>query len=226
MQVGRGRGAERELQHPLPRRVVVKVESANDVRDPLGRVVDDDRELVGVEPVTALEHEVAGDGFHGLDERRLHAVLDLDRGEATRAQSHREALRVVRGSAPAAAEIPDLGGLRETVAAARQGGGGLPGRGGGDLGAGAGTEVGEVSRREARQRLLVEFRAGALADDRPVPLESEGVERPKDRIGGAGYLARPVDVLDANEPCAALRARIEVAADRRQERARVQRAGR
>src|SRR5258708_37798803 len=62
-------------------------------------------------------------------------------------------------------------------------------------------------------------------DDLAVPPEAESIQRAQDFVGGAGYAARPVEVLDAAEPAAAGRTGIEPARHRGNERAHVQRPG-
>ena len=63
VRVRRRRQPERALERDLPRRRVEEVRAAHDLRDALRRVVDDDRELVGVRPVRAVHDEVADGGF-------------------------------------------------------------------------------------------------------------------------------------------------------------------
>ena len=59
VQVGRCRLAEQMLQVDLALRRAQEVGAANDVGDALLGIVDDDGELVGEEPIAALDQEVA-----------------------------------------------------------------------------------------------------------------------------------------------------------------------
>jgi hypothetical protein len=58
----------------------------------------------------------------------------------------------------------------------------------------------------------------ALADHGAVPFESEDLECCEDGVRGARDLARPIKVLDAQQPTAAMGACVKVAGDRRIER--------
>jgi hypothetical protein len=55
----------------------------------------------------------------------------------------------------------------------------------------------------------------ALVQDGTVPLQSEGFEIGPDLVGRPGTGARRVEVLDPEQPFAAVRTRIEIAADGR-----------
>ncbi len=76
-----------------------------------------------------------------------------------------------------------------------------------------------------RNAALVRVRTPALEQHRFVGLESAGRELAQDLLAGPGHLARRVEVLDPDDPRAASRARVEPARERRDEGARVQRAG-
>src|SRR5581483_12312484 len=76
---------------------------------------------------------------------------------------------------------------------------------------------------EPRERLAVGEVAPALVEHGLVPLEAERLEHAQDLVGRAGDLARAVEVFHAHEPVAAARARLEVAADRGDQRTEVQR---
>jgi hypothetical protein len=56
-----------------------------------------------------------------------------------------------------------------------------------------------------------------LIYDITVPVQAETFERAQDAISAAGYDARCVQVLDADEPAAAMVTCIEIASDRSQE---------
>ena len=90
VQVARRRQAQRALQQDLARRVVGQVRAAHDVSDALRRVVDDHGQLVGPQPVGALQHEVADLVRHVLLLRAQPAVgpltLPVRRATATRAR--------------------------------------------------------------------------------------------------------------------------------------------
>ncbi len=94
VRVRRRRHAQRASQPDLPRRRVDEVGAAHDLLDALRRVVDDDREVVGVRAVVALHDEVVDDA--GL--RPQHPVVEV---HARRAGVHPQ-----RGHAPRRAALP------------------------------------------------------------------------------------------------------------------------
>ncbi len=57
-------------------------------------------------------------------------------------------------------------------------------------------------------------------------MQPETLQRAKDPIGAAGYDARSVEILDTDEPAAAVVACIEITSDRGQKRPKVQIPGR
>jgi hypothetical protein len=54
-----------------------------------------------------------------------------------------------------------------------------------------------------------------LANDLSVPFEAEQFERAQNAGGRSGNLPRPVQILNAQQPAAAMRARIQIAGYRR-----------
>ena len=60
------------------------------------------------------------------------------------------------------------------------------------------------------KRRLIGVAAAALIDNFAVGMHAAGGERAQDVIGGAGDTARRINVLDAQQPCAAVMARIGV----------------
>jgi hypothetical protein len=56
-----------------------------------------------------------------------------------------------------------------------------------------------------------------LIYDITVPVQTKTLQRAQNAIGAAGYNTGSVQVLDPNEPAAAVVARIEIAPDRSQE---------
>jgi hypothetical protein len=76
------------------------------------------------------------------------------------------------------------------------------------------------------QRRSVERAAFRLANDRRIRAQPAAVELRQDPLGGAGDVARRVEVLDPHQPDAAMRARVEPRRERGDERAGVQQAGR
>ena len=69
----------KRLQQDLTCRRSDQVRPADDIGDPLQRVVDDDGELIGVKPVGALDDEVADLAGQILRLRPLQPVAPVDR---------------------------------------------------------------------------------------------------------------------------------------------------
>ena len=88
------------------------------------------------------------------------------------------------------------------------------------------ARVGAALRDQLIQRLLVKAATRRLPQRLFIGHESAVVQLPQDRLGRAGHAARSVDVLDSNDPSPSMRACIEPARQRRDERARVQRPSR
>ena len=78
MQVRGRRQAEQTLQVDLARGVVGEVFAAHHVRDALGRIVDDHRELVRPQAVRAAQHEVADRAAEVLPLRAESPVGPVD----------------------------------------------------------------------------------------------------------------------------------------------------
>jgi len=73
---------------------------------------------------------------------------------------------------------------------------------------------------------VVEIEASALDEYIAIPFESESGQRAQDGIGRTGHGARLVDVFDTQQPLAVVGPRVEIAADRSDQRTEVQGAAR
>src|SRR6266704_5362500 len=80
--------------------------------------------------------------------------------------------------------------------------------------------------RETFQRGSVGCIATALEHDFPVPFEPIRLEHLENRLGSPPSLTRPIEILHAHQPSSPVPARLEVAADRGDERAEMQQTGR
>ena len=217
MQPARRGYAERTGQHHLPGGRAGEVGTAHDVGDALGRIVDHHRELVGPQPVGALQHKIADLGGDVLLEAAAQPVIDPDRAR--------------RHAQPPGARRAPLG---QTVAAGARidefavTGHGLPGallrvR---DLPARAAAGIGESACDQGIERRGVTRAACRLEHRLAVGVQAEAGERVEDGRGRARLLARRIDVLDAQQPASAVCARIEPGGERRDRRPGVQRPGR
>src|SRR5690606_27802674 len=91
--------------------------------------------------------------------------------------------------------------------------------------AGAGTTVHEVLREELVEGRLVTIQMPGLPRGRFVPVHVKGSQLGHDDLIRSRHDARCIDVLDAQQPFAVMRTRIEEACHRGKERAVVQWAG-
>ncbi len=95
----------------------------------------------------------------------------------------------------------------------------------GDVGAGAGAAIGLTLGDEVLQRLGIARAALALPHRRRIGQQAAGGQLLQDELVGAGHAARAVDVFDAHQPGAAMRAGVQPGGQGRHQRAGVQRAG-
>ena len=194
----------------LPRGRVEEVGAAHDVGHALRRIVDHHGQLVGEQPVGAIEHEVADLARERLPLRSLQAVDECD---LRFRNPHPE-----RPRRPAGGQPGTTGARVEARAVDRE-----AERGIGDLAARAAAPIG--MRAQLLQRLAVERLAAALVEHFAVPAEAQRGQRAQDVVGRARLHARPVEILHAQEPAPAGGARVEPARQRRHQRAEVQRPG-
>jgi hypothetical protein len=167
------------------------------MRNPRIGVIDDDREHIRVNAVAPLEQNVAAGCGDVLAKVSLNTIDEVD---LPRFHAQAAARRNARQSRPLAAGAwiaLFLGEILATATALEQ-------------------QPVLLQPLECRGVCVL---TRALADDGAVPFESEGLERREDGVSGARDLARPIKVLDAQQPAAAVGACIEVAGDRRVERA-------
>ena len=208
--VGRHRLAEQAEEVDLARGRVEQVGTAHHMGDARIGVVDHHGELIGEETVGALDHVVARIVGEVDLLRALHCVIEADRAFGAHPPGPPLATRrqaVAAGAGVAARAVAGQGLI-------------------GELAPGAGAGVGVAGGLERIQRCLIGCGAPALPDHLAIPFEAEACQRGEDACGGAGDCARGVDILDAQQPASAVGARFKKAADRGDQRAEVQRAGR
>jgi hypothetical protein len=190
MRVSGGGEPEGFLKGDLPGSVIEEIRSPDDVGDALKRIVHHDRELISEGPVAPADDHIP-------EARELEAGAPLRPIlEANTSRSHPQARRGRPGPAWTKAAGTRIRPIRGSIAAA------------------AAAFEGEPVCAELGQRAGVVHRARTLILDRAVPGEAEGLERAQHP--GAATCDDPpgVEILDAHQPPAAARTRIEVAADR------------
>jgi hypothetical protein len=178
------------LQEDLARRGRRQILAADDLAHALGGVVDDNRQLVGVDAVGANHDEIVDHPGH----RAEQGVIEVD-FLATGPQP--------QGQRPARVDPRTSLGVAQFAAGTRVGAlGEIAVRGGGrlaDLRARAKTGVEMPGCAEPRDGIVVERQALGLPDGRPVPLDAES-----EQIGdllALPALARPlpIEVLDPQQ---------------------------
>ena len=213
--------AERAVQQDLARGVVGQVLAAHHVRDALGMVVHDHRQLVGEMAIGALQHEVAHLGRHVLLLRPEPAVAP---GHQCPGIGHAKALgqrHTTLEPVAAGAGIHPLAVPRRQAAQARQRFLHLLARAAAGVGVRGGGELVECARVVAQ--------ALGLVLRRFVGHESTCLQLLQDHPIGAGRTACRVEVFDAHQPAPATALvpgpRVEPAGQRGNEGARMQGAG-
>jgi hypothetical protein len=217
--VGEGEGGQAEArgEPELARGGVQEVLAADDLADPLGAVVDDDRQVVGERAVVAAHDEV-------VDDARLRAVDAVGEGDRRGVGGDAQRRRAPGRLA--------LGALRRGQVAARAGVVALGQRAVrrrgrlADLRARAPAGVDEPVALQLRQRVGVEVQARGLPDDLAVPVDPD--RREVGELLAREVRADPpgVEVLDPQQERRALGAGVEPRQQRRAQVAEVQRAGR
>ena len=210
MQVTRQRQAQRLLQETLPWRGVKQVGPANDVGDTLRCIVNHHGQLIGKQTVGASQHEVADLLCQLLLHNALQSVGDVDMG-IIHPYAYAAWLATRRQTITAGARIDIARAVDAAV---------------GNLLAGAGAVVDAAHVRQFLECRHVIFVALSLIHDRPIPLQSKGLQRAQYRICGTGNLAWRVEILDPDQPLTALMTCVQIAAECRHQRTKMQGPGR
>jgi len=194
----------------LARRGIDQVGAAYHIGDALFGVVHDHRKLVGEGAVGAIGHEIADLPLDRLRDGSLQPIVERD-SFRHRFQSDRTRALSARESRAARSRIHPrtVGGYRGIR----------------DLLPRTGAPVGGVHGRQPLQRLPIKIQPPALPDDLCVPMQPRCLELRQDPARGIGPHPRPVEVLDAQQPTAAGRPRIEPAREGGDERTKMQRTG-
>ncbi len=207
MQVVRLWITEESLQPDLSRRRVDQIDPAHNFGHTLQVIVDDDGELIGDQPVTAQDHEVARFGLESLRLVALQAVVKSNRfSSRTHADSH---LRCIAAIA-AVARIDDA---HWTAWRGRE------------IASRTAAAVGLFTIDEVTDCRVMSLAARALVDDRSVPLEAVALECRENLRCRTGLFAWGVDILDPDQPESVPGACLEIAGDGSKQGAKVQGAG-
>jgi len=167
--------------------------------DALLAIVDDHRQLVGMEAIGAPQDEIANFSGQCLAVASVDGVVDAE-FSAVDAQPCTPALAAGWQTESAVAWIDrpfwSLAPL------------------GGDLAASTGAGIAVLILVQALERGLVKGAALALVADRLIPAEPEGLEGVQNQAVGAGKGALLISILDAHQPSAMLVACVGKTADR------------
>jgi len=201
------------LQGDLARSAAQKVGATYDMRDFLGGIVDDDRQLICKQTVAPADDEVTRikGKLRGL--QSLQPVHERNRAGCYQKTDRRRTVR----SPHAVATPTKVEQLVGRVAAGRLR----------CLQLSSTARAGEsaASAEQLVERRSLECVTLALSADRPGPLEAERRECRDDLVGAAGHFARGIEIFDSQQPVAADAARLEITCSRCYERAEVQRPG-
>jgi hypothetical protein len=173
------------IKQNLPRRRGDQIVAANDLRDPHGRIIDGDGELIRRRVVVLPNHEIA-DGLGDVQPSRATEAID-------------KRWRFLDAEPPAMGAIGDLPGMttrtrprvsRAFIACVRGTGGRQ------DIRSRTGTRIDEVLANEFFQCGPINRHSRGLHNRFTVPVESEPTKVFQGLIGRAGLDARTINVLD------------------------------
>ena len=213
VRVGRRRHTETLLQPDLPRRRIEQIDAAHDGIDALCRIIDDDGQLVRVLTIGTQEDKVADLALKILAMLALNTI-EKDELAIRHAQAPRAGRTAFRQTRPTKPWVEQTTIDRQMIGRR------------GNFAARAGTRVDVAIELQTDERRVVDIEPPALNQDFSVPLEAESIQRAQDGIGGTRHRARPINVLDAHQPFAAMCPRIEITADGGDKRTEMQRPGR
>ena len=95
-----------------------------------------------------------------------------------------------------------------------------------DAATGAGAVIALAMRLQPGQRLAIGVMTLRLPQDVAVPVQAVVLQLMQNARGGAGNFARRIDIFNAHQPAAVLRARAQIAAKGGNQRAEMEVAGR
>ncbi|MNG02119.1 hypothetical protein D3C84_851270 [compost metagenome] len=151
-------------------------------------IVQYHRQLIGVQPVAAANHEIADIPAQVLVELALHPVDEVII-QFRHANTNGGVFRAVSGIAAQ----PRINAVVRLQLFAR-----------------AGAGVGQTLAEQAIEHFGIGLVAVALADHLTIPLETVALQSLEDRRLGAGLFAGRVEVFHAHQPAATHRAGVEV----------------
>ena len=199
----RRRVAEQPPQVKLARRGVEQIGTADDFGNALIDVIDDHGELVGIEAIAPFQHDLvllgggkAAGAEHGIVERQ----------------------RLVAGQQPPGHSIAE----RQAAFAAAIGTATFIGL---QLAPAASAAIQQAACSERAEHGVVTIMARALVQHGAVTLQTERLQLLQDGRGRTSRLAWRIQVFHPHQPATALRFGRQIRAERRHQRAEVQRAG-
>ena len=202
MRIARPRQAQEPLKVDLPRCGGQEIGAAHDVGHALCRVIDHDRQLVGMDAVRAAQDEIADFAGEVLIHGPMHAVLDPD-SRVIDAQP-------LAARAPAGPQAITTGtGIDRSFATEQPFDG--------DVAAGATARIAEAAATQLGEGVGILGGAPALIQHRLLPVQPEGIQRTQDGVCRTWHIAGAVEVLDAHQPGAGMGKGVGVAGDRGQQ---------
>lgn len=198
MKVARRWKLQRLLQSDLPGGGVEQVSATHDIGYPLRSVIDYHRKLVRIQSIGAFEHDIA----HGVDGGGL---LQPE------ASIHKFGSGFGRAKAQGWPRAARMGHAREMRAAGR-----------GKISSTAATFEQQAALPQRCECRVVRLAALTLPHDRFVRFQTKPLQRLQLTVGCACALARWVDVFDAYQPRTRVMSRVQPAAERGDQRAKMQ----
>jgi hypothetical protein len=179
----------------LPGRVIQKIGTAYDVGDALRGVIHSHGKHVGIDLIAALQNKIADRIRHILSIRTLNAIGEKHvPGLDPQADCCRRACAKLTSAASS--------GIAQLIFQLRPA---------------ASAGKGSLLCVQGAERLFVKLGAIILASNRSVPFEAELLQRAQNPIRRSSDLSGTIEILNAQQPTAAMRAGIQEACDRRVE---------
>ena len=211
VRIGGRKETKQPLQIQLARRRQQQIGAAHHFGNTLHRVVDDDRKLVGEIAIGAVDNKIADVPPKIAFDSTLPTILEHD---TLTVSSYAQRAR----RAPGCEALTTGSRVNETIAAAQTGIG--------NFASAASAWVNRSGSTQLFDRFAIRIGSCALVRHGLIPVQTEAFERTQDIIRGTRHLARWINVFDAHQPLAVIRACLQEAADGGDKRTEMQRSGR
>ena len=193
------RDAKTSLKPHLPCRGIEQIDATYNGVNPLFGIINHYRQLIGVLPIGSQQHEITHLALKVLCVPPLHPIDKLD-------NPVRNTQAPGPGSCPWRQAVPATPGIEQPAIHGVLGG---TRRNGATR---AGARIDLTFRLQTHQDTVVKIQPLALPYHRPIPLEAQRIERGQDGQLGPWHRTRRINILDSEQPFAALSASIKITA--------------